>query len=213
MINPVVQAAALQRIVYVARAVRGKNHNRWGGGFECSQFGNGYLEVGKNFQQVSLKLIVCTIDFVNQQHRRCVALVNGAKKCALNEKALVVQLAFQFISFLVCCFSACFSSTQMQQLSRVVPVVYGLSRINAFVTLQANEFATSHGCNHFGKFSFTNARFAFKQQRSLQGERQVHRSCEAFFGQVVLFGEGCSNLFYRSECCRCHAFRLGAKGL
>ena len=111
----------------ITSAVRRENHDGRSSRFECSNFRNSDLKVGENFKKVRLELIVSAVDFVDEQHRAlAICLINRAKNGALQQKALVVQLAFQGLGASAACFATCFCGTKVQQLTRVVPVVHGL---------------------------------------------------------------------------------------
>ena len=163
-----IEAAALERIVHIARAVGSEDDNWWRGCAVRAQFWDGDLKIGQHFKQVGLKFVVGAVDFVDQQHGRSSAIVDCAKQRALNQETLVVQFAFQGVGIFCSGFTACLGGTKMQQLARIVPVVYGLRSVNSFVALQTNQLAAGHCRNHFCKFGFAYAGFALKQQRSMQ---------------------------------------------
>ena len=77
IVDPVIDAAAAQRLVQVARPVRGQHDDRLFGGAQRAALGNGNLEVGEEFEQEGLELLVGAVDFVDQQHRR-----SGARSAA-----------------------------------------------------------------------------------------------------------------------------------
>ena len=96
VLDPVVQAATLQRIVHIAGAVRGQHHDRRSRGREPAEFGNGDLVVGQHFQQVRLELVVGAIDLVDQQHRWHLAdVVDGLQQRTLQQEPFVVQLLLE----------------------------------------------------------------------------------------------------------------------
>ena len=64
-----VQAAALERVGYLAGVVRGqKHHGGFGFGFDSTDFRDGHLIVRQHFQQQGFKLVVGLVYFVDQQH-------------------------------------------------------------------------------------------------------------------------------------------------
>ncbi len=68
--DPVVEAAALERVVQVAGAVRGQHHPRPARGADGADLGDRHLEVGEQLEQERLELVVGAVDLVDQQHRR-----------------------------------------------------------------------------------------------------------------------------------------------
>ncbi len=76
VVDPVVQAAALERVVQVARAVGGQHDRRrvaWPG--SCPSSGMRHRRLGQQLQQERLELVVGAVDLVDQQHRRARARV------------------------------------------------------------------------------------------------------------------------------------------
>ena len=67
--DPVVEAAALERVVQLARAVRGQHHDRPPLGADRADLGDRDLEVGEELEQEGLELVVGPVDLVDQQHR------------------------------------------------------------------------------------------------------------------------------------------------
>ena len=69
VVDPVVQAAPLERVVDLARAVRGQDDPR---GLLCldgPDLRHRDLEVGQDLQQVRLELLVRPVDLIDEQHR------------------------------------------------------------------------------------------------------------------------------------------------
>ena len=77
IVDPVIDAAAPQRLVQFARAVRGEDHDRALGRAQRAALGNRDLEVGEEFEQERLEFVVGAVDLVDQQHRR-----SGARSAA-----------------------------------------------------------------------------------------------------------------------------------
>src|SRR5687768_3998882 len=68
--NPLIQAAALQRVVHFTRAVGCEDDERWRGGANRAELRDGDLEFGKQFKKIALELFVGAVDFVDEEHRR-----------------------------------------------------------------------------------------------------------------------------------------------
>jgi hypothetical protein len=90
--DPVVEAAALERVVQLARAVGGEHDDRRRGRGERAELGDGDLEVAEELQQERLELAVRTVDLVDQQD----GAAGGAdrpQQRAFQQEPLVVQVA------------------------------------------------------------------------------------------------------------------------
>ena len=77
IVDPVIDAAAAQGLVQVARAVRRQHDDRALGGTHRAALGDRDLEVGQEFEQEGLEFLVGAVDFVDQQHGR-----SGARSVA-----------------------------------------------------------------------------------------------------------------------------------
>ena len=82
MRDPVVEAAALQRVVHVARAVRREHDDRRHLGAHDAELGHRDRPVGEDLEQERLELVVGAVDLVDQQHRRDRAVVRRARAAA-----------------------------------------------------------------------------------------------------------------------------------
>ena len=70
MRDPVVEAAALQRVVHVARAVRRQHRDRRHLGADHAELGHRDRPVGEDLEQERLELVVGAVDLVDEQHGR-----------------------------------------------------------------------------------------------------------------------------------------------
>ena len=82
IVDPQVQAAPLERVGQLARAVRGQHHVRPMLGVDRAELRDRHLEVGQHFEQERLELLVGAIDLVDQQHRRLVLARDRAAAAA-----------------------------------------------------------------------------------------------------------------------------------
>ena len=92
--NPLIQAAALQRVVHFARAVRREDHERRFGCADRAELGNRDLKFGEQLEQVALELLVGAIDLVDQQNggpraRR----IDRLQQRPLDQERFAVELA------------------------------------------------------------------------------------------------------------------------
>ena len=70
IVDPLVQAAALDRVVQVARAVRGQHDDRRMGGADRADLRDRHRRLGQQLEQERLEVVVGAVDLVDQQHRR-----------------------------------------------------------------------------------------------------------------------------------------------
>ena len=69
VVDPMVEAAAFQRVMNFAGAVRGENYNRRLGRTDRSKFGDCHLEIGKSLKKKGLERRIGAVDLVDQKHR------------------------------------------------------------------------------------------------------------------------------------------------
>ena len=68
--DPMVEAAPLERVVDLAGAVRGDDHDRRLRGLDRAELRDGDLEIRQHLEQERLERLVAAVEFVDQQHRR-----------------------------------------------------------------------------------------------------------------------------------------------
>ena len=94
VLNPLIQAAALQRVVHLARAIGREDDQRRLGCPHRAELGNRDLEFREQLEEESFELLVGAIDLVDQQDGRTRAQrVDRLKQRPLDEKGLAVELA------------------------------------------------------------------------------------------------------------------------
>ena len=70
IIDPVIEAAPLQRVVDLARAVGGDDDDRRLLRLDRADLRDRDLEIGQHFEQIGLERLVGAVELVDQQHRR-----------------------------------------------------------------------------------------------------------------------------------------------
>src|SRR3954452_1844636 len=85
VVDPVVEAATLEGVVQLARAVGGQDHERPRAGHHRAELGDRDLEVRQELEQEGLELVVGAIDLVDQQHYRAVVLERLEQRAAQQE--------------------------------------------------------------------------------------------------------------------------------
>jgi hypothetical protein len=74
VVDPVVEAAAFQGVMHLARAVGGEDDDRGLGGADRAELGDGDLEVGEGFEQEGLERLVGAVKLVDQKDGRAAGL-------------------------------------------------------------------------------------------------------------------------------------------
>jgi hypothetical protein len=67
MVEPQVEAAALERVVHLAGAVRGEHDDRRDGGPHLAQLGDRHGVLGEHLEEEGLELVVRPVDLVDEQ--------------------------------------------------------------------------------------------------------------------------------------------------
>jgi hypothetical protein len=78
-----------------------------------------------------------------------------------------------------------FAQPYGKQLTTVVPFISRLSEIDAFVTLQANEFASLRSRQRECQRGLSNTGVPFDQERALQFPRQPECGAEVLIGDIT----------------------------
>src|SRR5206468_3153499 len=168
--------------------------------------GNGDRPVGKDLEQERLELVVGSVDLVDEQDRRYVAVVRErSQQWTLHEETLGVQLV------LVDAFVARLHRAQVEELTRVIPLVDGLRRVDSLVALQPHELATRPPREDLGDLRLSDPCLTLEQQRSLQPEREEDRRRETLVGQILMVGQALRDLGDSVGNERYHPARLPAR--
>jgi hypothetical protein len=179
IVDPVIQAAPLERVVDVARAVRGQHDDRFVRGAQRAQLGDRDLELGQQLEQEALELLVGAVDLVDQQHgRRGVGEVDRAEQRAAEQHVLAIQRR-----------EVVAPGLKREQLARIVPLVGGLGEVEALVALQPDELDAERVGEHAGEQRLAHAGRAFEEQRPLHAQRQVRAHRERVVDDIAARGE------------------------
>ncbi len=183
--DPVIEAAALQRVVQLARAVRGDDDDRRPRGANRAELRNRHLKVGEQLEEKALERVVGAIDLVDEEDRDLLT-PEGPKERALNEERLAEELARRRLAVER---MRGLEQPDFEQLPGVVPFVERLGDVDALVALQANELGVERGGQRFGDFRLAHARFAFDEQRPSELQREIDGNRQAAFADVVFPGQ------------------------
>ena len=133
VVEPEVQAAALERLGQLARVVRGQDHDRLRARRDPAQLGDRDLEVREQLEQHRLELLVGLVDLVDQQHDRLGGPDRREQRPGEQEllaEDVVLDLRPAGVVGL---------GLDPQQLLAVVPLVERLGLVEPLVALQPHE--------------------------------------------------------------------------
>ena len=167
VVEPQVQAAALQRLGQLARVVGGQQHHRVRARLDAAELGDRDLEVGEHLQQHRLELLVGLVDLVDQQHDRLLGCDRGHQRPREQEllaEDVVLHLAPAGLAGL---------GLDAQQLLAVVPLVQRLRLVEALVALQPHELAAEVVRERLRQLGLADAGGTLDQHRLAELRRQV----------------------------------------
>ena len=163
VVEPVVEAAALDRVVQFARAVAGEDRHRRHHRADGAELGNADLVFAQVLEQEGLEGLVGAIDLVDQQHRAGHRRLQRLQQRAPDQVVRLVDLGFD-----VARRALRLGRAHVQQLRRVVPFVERLALLQPVVALQPQQLARQRGGQRLGQLGLADAGLAFEQQRALQ---------------------------------------------
>ena len=142
------------------------------------------LGVRQQLEQERLEVVVGAVDLVDQQHRGPRAgVLERAQQRPPDEVVRAEQLLLAQRR------AARVGEPDAQQLTRVVPLVQRLRRVDPLVALQADQRRVEHGGQRPGRLGLADARLALEQQRLGQAQAEEHRRREALVDEVVHAGQ------------------------
>ena len=178
-----VEAAALQRVVDLACAVAGDDHDRRLVGLDRAKLGNGDLEVGQHLQQVGLERLVRAIELVDQEHRRALRIgLERLEQRAPDQEALVEDASRQTGAFRA---ARRLGEADLQHLPLVVPFVDRRGHIQPLVALQPHQPAAERLAQHLRDLRLADAGLAFQEQGATEAQGQIEGGGQRAIGDVV----------------------------
>ena len=189
VVDPVVEAAPLQRVVDLARAVAGDDDDRRRCRADRAELGDRQLVLGQHLEQEGVEGLVGAVELVDEQDRRLLLRQRLQQRSfdqhVARVEALREPLAARAIAHLV----RCFGQADRHHLARHVPLVGGLRDVEALVALHAQQGRAERARQRFRQLGLADARLAFEEQRALERKAEKDGGGEAAVGDVVLAGE------------------------
>ena len=135
--DPVIEAAALERVVDFARAVRGDDDDRRMLGLDGAELRDGHLEIGEHFEQERLERLVGAVELVDQQHRRAGGIgLERLQQRPLDQEALGEHVVLEPLA-VVLAFGL--GDADRDHLRGVVPLVDRGRDVEPLVALQPDQ--------------------------------------------------------------------------
>ena len=177
VLDPLIEAPALQRVVHLTRAIGREDDQRRLGCPQRAELGNRDLEFGEQLEEESFELLVGAIDLVDQEDGRTRAQrVDRLKQRPFDEKGLAVELPTRALPTER---AGRVEDAQLEQLARVVPLVQRVTDVEAFIALKTNQIGAQRGGGRRGQRRLADAGLALEEQRPFQSEREKQRHGKA----------------------------------
>ena len=179
VVEPQVQAAALERLGELARVVRGQQHHRVGARLDPAQLGDRDLEVRQQLEQHRLELLVGLVDLVDQQHHRLLG------RDRLQQRAAEQELLAEDVVLHRVPAGAGRLGLDPQKLLAVVPLVQRLRLVQALVALEAHEPPVEIAAECLGQLGLADPGRALDQHRLAEPGRQIAHQRRRLAGQIA----------------------------
>jgi hypothetical protein len=174
------EAAALERVVQLARAVGGEDDRRTPARLDRPDLGDRDLEVREDLEQEGLELVVGAVDLVDEQDD---GLLGGDR---LQQRTADEEVGPEELLLVD---RPLLRGADVQQLAGVVPLVDGVGDVEALVALKADQPGAAGARQRLGQLGLADAGLALQEQRLLDRQRQEDGRREAPLGQVGLAQE------------------------
>src|SRR5487761_98603 len=196
VIDPVIEAPALQGVMHLAGPVGGDDHKGRLLRLDRAELRDRHLEGGQQLQQEGLELLVGAVDLVDEQdRRRRVVVVDGVQQRPPQKELGAEDLALSRLAIILPPEQA-----DVQQLARIVPLVNRVREVDALVALEADQAGAQHVGHHLGRLGLADAGLALDEQGLFELERQEDRGRECAVADVEAVAEA---LLYLVDSARC----------
>jgi hypothetical protein len=180
--DPVVEAAALQRIVNFAGAVRGDDDDRRMGRLHGAELGDGDLVVGQRLEEKRLEGLVGAIELIDQQHRSAVGIgLERLQQRPLDQEVLREHVVGKPVAVDM---ALGLGEPDCDHLRGVVPLIDGGRDVEALVALQPDQPPPEGRREHFGDLGLADARLTLEKQRPPHAERKKQHRRKRPVGEV-----------------------------
>ena len=182
-VDPVVQAAPLEGVVHLARAIGGDDDRRRLARLEGADLRNRDLKVGERFQQKRLELLVRAVQLIDQQH----PAARHRRVDRLQQRAGQQELTGKDVDMLEAAGARLAGRLQhadAQDLPRVVPFIDRRRHVQPLVALQADQIGIQDRRQHLGDLGLADPGLSLQEQRPVELHGQEHTGGQVAVGHV-----------------------------
>src|SRR5215472_16721654 len=177
--DPVVQAATPQGVMQFPGPVGGQDDSRCAIRLYRADLGDADLEVGEDFQQECLELVIGTVNLVDEQH----GLVTSPDR--LEQRPFQQELrAEQPVHGLLVGHLMLRQGSNLQHLPCIVPFVQGLVGVDTLVALQPDQPSPEDAGQDFSDLGLSDANLALQEQRATERQRDHQRGSQSAVREV-----------------------------
>src|SRR4051795_12671730 len=192
VVEPEIEAAALERLGELARVVGGQQHDRPRARLDAPELGDGDLEVREDLEQHRLELLVGLVDLVDEQDDRLLG-ADRAQQRPGEQELLAEDVVLDVLPARLAVLGL-----DAQQLLAVVPLVQRLGLVEALVALQPHERAAHVAGQRLGQLGLAHAGRPLDEHRLAQAGGEVGHQGRRFARQVADRAEAGGHLLDRT---------------
>ena len=176
MVDPVEEAAALEGVVQLPRAVRREHDRRPPTRADRAELRDRDLEVGEHLEQEGLELLVRAVYLVDEQDDRVLRL-DRLEQWAPDEEAGTEELLLGHRALL--------GRPDVEELAGVVPLVDGVRDVEPLVALEPDQPGAPRPRERLRRLGLADAGLALEQHGLLERGREEEGCRQATVRQVV----------------------------
>src|SRR5205814_280622 len=197
VVDPVVEAAALEGVVHLARPV-GRDDDEWD--LPCldgADLRDRDLELREQLEEEGFELLVGAVDLVDEENRRClVVVVDGVEQRTLKQELGAEDLALGRAPVYLIAWPFT-HEPDVQQLPRVVPLVDSMREVDPLIALEPDQPGPQHLGHHLGRLGLADARLTLDEQRLLELEGEKDRCRQRTVADVAAIAKAALDVLDR----------------
>src|SRR5260221_12822365 len=182
IVDPVVETAPFQRVMDLARAVRGDHDDRRLLRLDRSDPRDGDLEMGEDLEQIGLERLVGAVELVDEEPRRAAERrLERLQQGTLDQEALREDLLLDAVAPLL----TRLGEADLDHLARIVPFINGRGDVEPLIALQADKLPPERSRQHLGDLGLPDPRLPLEKQRPPELEGEIDRRRQAAIRDVI----------------------------
>jgi hypothetical protein len=183
VIEPEVEAAALECLRQLARVVGREQHQRVRASLDHAELWDRDLEVREHLEEHRLELLVGLVDLVDQQHHGLLR-ADGVQERPREQEVLAEDVVLDLLPA-----SVGSLGLDAQQLLAVVPLVQRLRLVEALVALEPDQLALRGARDRLGELRLADPRGALHEHGLAEPPRQERHERGRLVGQIADLAE------------------------